>query len=83
MGEICCGNTFYFLFDCIFLVSGYLFANSRPRSFVENFKKKASRLLIPYVSIAVIKLGVKMAFPSLVNVQVGGMGEYIWHFFFE
>ena len=74
-------STFYL--TVFFLVSGYLFANSRPRSFVENFKKKASRLLIPYVSIAVINLGVKMAFPSLVNAQVGGMGEYIWHFFFE
>lgn len=72
-----------FYLNVFFLVSGYLYANSRPRSFVENFKKKASRLLIPYTSIAIINFGVKLLFPSLVNEKVGGIGKYIWHFFFE
>lgn len=63
-------GTFYL--NVFFLVSGYLFALSKPRSFVENFKKKASRLLIPYLSYEVINLVVKVAFPQLVNRKVGG-----------
>ena len=74
-------STFYL--NVFFLVSGYLYANSRQRSFGENFKKKVGRLLIPYTSIAIVNLVVKLMFPSLVNVKVGGMGEYLWHFFFE
>lgn len=74
-------STFYL--NVFFLVSGYLYANSRQRSFGENFKKKVCRLLIPYTSIAIINLVVKLMFPSLVNEKVGGIGEYIWHFFFE
>lgn len=72
-----------FYLNVFFLVSGYLFANSKPRSFVENFKKKVSRLLIPYTSIAIINLVVKLMFPSLVNEKVGDIGEYLWHFIFE
>lgn len=63
-------STFYL--NVFFLVSGYLFANGTQRSFVENFKKKASRLLLPYVGFAAINLGVKLVFPSLVNRPVGG-----------
>ena len=33
-------GTFYL--NVFFLVSGYLFAHSKPRTFTENFKKKAS-----------------------------------------
>lgn len=61
-----------FFLNVFFLVSGYLFAHSKPRSFVENFKKKASRLLIPYLSYEMANLGVKLAMPSLVNRKVGG-----------
>ena len=63
-------GTFYL--NVFFLVSGYLFAHSKPRSFAENFKKKASRLLIPYLSFEAINLGVKLAVPQLVNRPVGG-----------
>ena len=63
-------GTFYL--NVFFLVSGYLFAHSRPRTFTENFKKKASRLLIPYLGYEAINLGVKLAFPQLVNRKVGG-----------
>ena len=47
-------GTFYL--NVFFLISGYLYANSTQRSFLDNFKKKASRLLIPYFSYAVINL---------------------------
>lgn len=74
-------GTFYL--NVFFLVSGYLFALSKPRSFVENFKKKASRLLIPYLSYEVINLVVKVAFPQLVNRKVGGHFEYIEEMIFK
>lgn len=73
-------GTFYL--NVFFLISGYLYANSTQRSFLDNFKKKASRLLIPYFSYAVINLIVKIAFPSLVNRKVEGIDEYILKFFF-
>ena len=63
-------GTFYLY--VFFLVSGYLFAHSKPRTFVENFKKKASRLLIPYFCYEAVNLGVKTALPQLVNRKVGG-----------
>ena len=74
-------GTFYL--NVFFLVSGYLFAHSKPRTFTENFKKKASRLLIPYLSYEVINLGVKMALPQLVNRKVGGQVEYIENMLFK
>ena len=63
-------GTFYL--NVFFFVSGYLFAHSKPRTFAENFKKKAGRLLIPYLGYEVINLGVKSALPQLVNRKVGG-----------
>lgn len=74
-------GTFYL--NVFFLVSGYLFAHSRPRTFVENFKKKASRLLIPYLCYEFINLGVKLALPQLVNRKVGGQFEYIEDMLFK
>ena len=71
-----------FFLNVFFLVSGYLFAHSKPRSFVENFKKKASRLLIPYLSYEMANLGVKLAMPSLVNRKVGGAADYLYHLVF-
>ena len=68
-------GTFYL--NVFFLVSGYLFAHSKPRTFTENFKKKASRLLIPYLGYEAINLGVKLALPQLVNRKVGGQVEYM------
>lgn len=62
-------GTFYL--NVFFLVSGYLFAHSKPRTFAENFKKKASRLLIPYFCYEAVNLGVKTALPQLVNRKVG------------
>lgn len=72
-----------FFLNVFFLVSGYLFANSTPRSFVANFRKKAGRLLVPYISYAIINLGIKLAFPSLVNRKVEGIDDYIWNFLFH
>ena len=63
-------GTFYL--NVFFLVSGYLLAHSKPRTFTEKFKKKASRLLIPYLGYEAINLGVKLALPQLVNRKVGG-----------
>lgn len=63
-------STFYL--NVFFLVSGYLFAHSKPHSFVESFKKKASRLLVPYICYETINLGAKLAVPQLVNRKVGG-----------
>lgn len=74
-------GTFYL--NVFFLVSGYLFAHSRPRTFTENFKKKASRLLIPYLGYEAINLGVKLAFPQLVNRKVGGQLEYVEELIFR
>lgn len=67
-----------FFLNVFFLVSGYLFAHSKPRTFVENFKKKASRLLIPYLSFEMVNLGIKLAMPSLVNRKIGGGNEYLF-----
>lgn len=74
-------GTFYL--NVFFLVSGYLFAHSKPRTFAENFKKKASRLLIPYLCYEAVNLGVKMALPQLVNRKVGGQFEYIEDMLFK
>lgn len=76
-------GTFYL--NVFFLVSGYLFAHSKPRAFKENFKKKASRLLIPYIGYEVINLVSKLAFPYLVNRKVGGgkIIEYIEDMLFK
>ena len=74
-------GTFYL--NVFFLVSGYLFAHSKPRTFKENFKKKASRLLVPYLCYEVINLGVKLALPQLVNRKVGGQIEYFEDMLFK
>lgn len=74
-------GTFYL--NVFFLVSGYLFAHSKPRTFTENFKKKASRLLIPYLGYEAINLGVKLALPQLVNRKVGGQFEYVEEMIFK
>ena len=74
-------GTFYL--NVFFLVSGYLFAHSKPRTFTENFKKKASRLLIPYLGYEAINLGVKLALPQLVNRKVGGQLEYVEDMIFK
>lgn len=74
-------GTFYL--NVFFLVSGYLFAHSKPRTFAENFKKKASRLLIPYLGYEAINLGVKMALPQLINRKVGGLLEYVEDMIFK
>ena len=66
-----------FFMNVFFLVSGYLFAFSRKRSFVENLKGKAKRLLVPYLSFSAATLGMKIIAPSLVNRKVESIGSYI------
>ena len=66
-----------FFMNVFFLVSGYLFAFSRKRSFVENLKGKAKRLLVPYLSFSAATLGLKIIAPSLVNRKVETIGSYI------
>ena len=66
-----------FFMNVFFLVSGYLFAFSRKRSFVENLKGKAKRLLVPYLSFSAATLGMKIIAPSLVNRKVETIGSYI------
>ena len=66
-----------FFMNVFFLVSGYLFALSRKRSFVENLKGKAKRLLVPYLSFSAATLGMKIIAPSLVNRKVETIGSYI------
>ena len=66
-----------FFMNVFFLVSGYLFAFSRKRSFMENLKGKAKRLLVPYLSFSAATLGLKIIAPSLVNRKVETIGSYI------
>ena len=66
-----------FFMNVFFLVSGYLFALSRKRSFVENLKGKAKRLLVPYLSFSAATLGLKIIAPSLVNRKVETIGSYV------
>lgn len=67
-------NGTYFMV-VFFMISGYLFAHSHKRTFLENLKNKSQRLLLPYLTYEFINLSVKLLFPSLVNRKVGG--EYI------
>lgn len=66
-----------FFMNVFFLVSGYLFAFSRKRSFVENLKGKAKRLLVPYLSFSAATLGMKLLAPSLVNRKVESFSAYM------
>lgn len=66
-----------FFMNLFFLVSGYLFAFSRKRSFVENLKGKAKRLLVPYLSFSAATLGMKLLAPSLVNRKVESFSSYM------
>ena len=69
-------NGTYFMV-VFFLVSGYLFAHSRKRSFGANLVNKSRRLLIPFFSYAVVNLGIKLLAPSLVNREVESIGSYV------
>lgn len=69
-------NGTYFMV-VFFLVSGYLFAHSRRRSFKDNLINKSRRLLIPYFSFAAINLGIKLLAPSLVNREVESISSYV------
>lgn len=66
-----------FFMNVFFLVSGYLFAFSRKRTFVENLKGKMKRLLVPYLSFSAATLGMKMLAPNLVNRKVESFSVYM------
>lgn len=66
-----------FFMNVFFLVSGYLFAFSRKRSFVENLNGKMKRLLVPYLSFSAATLGMKLLAPSLVNRKVESFSSYM------
>ena len=69
-------NETYFL-NVFFLISGYLFAFSKKRSYLENLKGKLNRLLVPYLSYSAATLGVKLLAPNLVNRKVESIGAYM------
>ena len=66
-----------FFMNVFFLVSGYLFAFSKKRSYVNSLKGKLKRLLVPYLSFSAATLGMKIIAPSLVNRKVETIGSYI------
>lgn len=68
-----------FFIGSFFLVSGYLFnSSSRPqRPDMSLLVKKLKRLIIPYLSCSVLNYLVKLIAPSLVNKQVGSVGDYM------
>lgn len=66
-----------FFMNVFFLVSGYLFAFSKKRSYVNSLKGKLKRLLVPYLSFSAATLGMKIIAPSLVNRKVESIGSYI------
>lgn len=69
-------NNTYFLV-VFFLVSGYLFANSRPKSFLKTLGDKANRLLVPYFSFELINIVLKLVAPELVNRKIESVWVYI------
>lgn len=69
-------NNTYFLV-VFFLVSGYLFANSRPKSFLKTVGDKANRLLVPYLSFELINIVLKLVAPELVNRKIESVWVYI------
>jgi len=69
-------NNTYFLV-VFFLVSGYLFANSRAKSFLNTVGDKANRLLVPYFSFELINIVLKLVAPELVNRKIESLWAYI------
>ena len=66
-----------FFMQVFFLLSGYLYAFSKPRSFKENLINKAKRLLLPFLSYEAISMTVKMLIPNIANRQVDSVGAFI------
>lgn len=69
-------NNTYFLV-VFFFVSGYLFANSRPKPFLKTLGDKANRLLVPYFSFELINILMKLIAPELVNRKIESVWVYI------
>lgn len=69
-------NATYFLV-VFFLVSGYLFAHSRPKPFIETLGDKVRRLLVPYLSFELINTFFKLMSPELVNRKIESVGAYV------
>lgn len=69
-----------FYMPVFFLISGYLFSFSRPRSFMDNFKNKTKRLFLPYFSYEILNLFIKLVAPSLVNRKIDSIGAYLENF---
>jgi fucose 4-O-acetylase-like acetyltransferase len=66
-----------FFMPVFFLISGFLFANSRNKNYSHILNSKFKRLLIPFISYEVVTLGIKLAVPSLINRKVTGIGKYV------
>lgn len=66
-----------FFMPVFFLVSGFLFANSKNKQYLHILSSKVKRLLIPLISYEAVTLGIKLVVPSLINRKVSGIGSYI------
>lgn len=69
-----------FFMPVFFLVSGFLFANSKNKSYTHILSSKGQRLFIPLLTFEVITLGLKLLVPSLINRKVFGIYDYIKNF---
>ncbi len=66
-----------FFMPVFFLVSGFLFVNSKNKQYLHILSSKVKRLLIPLISYEAVTLGVKLVVPSLINRKVLGIDSYI------
>lgn len=66
-----------FFLPLFFVVSGFLFSFSKYEGFINNFKKKALRLMLPYITYGIINLGLKLLFPELINRKMVSISDYI------
>ena len=71
-------NATYFLV-VFFLVSGYLFAHSRPKPFIETLGDKVRRLLVPYLSFELINTFFKLEREIIRNAITNWRNDSGWY----
>lgn len=71
-----------FFLPLFFIISGFLFSFSKYDGFLNNLKRKALRLMLPYVSYGVINFALKLLFPELINRKMDSIFDYIINYLF-
>ncbi len=67
---------------CFFMVSGFLFANSK-KSWSVVMNDKIRRLVVPYFFVCLVSLGMKLMMPSMAAFTQGGWSERLHYYFLE